>query len=877
MKVQLHLHDAVGDAVARGRATLAALPIVEFCPRTSLTPNIPPFPHLYFGRASETEAVVDRLVGQDSRPAYVAVLGGPGIGKTSLAAAALHSPAVVARFAARRYFVSCDTIADQTTVMSALCGAFGIVASTRRRAETALSRVLAGAPSLLILDNFETAWEADASRQDAEATLAFLGEIDGLSLIVTLRGSERPNGIAWTKPFPPVLLPLDDSAARQTLAAVADVFDGDPRVDELLSCVGNLPLALVLVGTLAQFESLQSLLARFSEVRTAMLKRDVGEHRLNSVDVSISLSLQSPRVQRVPSSVAILSLLSMLPQGVMYSDYRLWAAALPDSERALSALLQTSLVYRTHNNRLHVLPPVRHFMLVQHEPSDVIVHHLYTHYFRLAESLVSGLLDPSNADTVSAVCTEVDNIGFVVRYALQHAPEPRSAVSAAVRIVALFYETGLGSFDLAAVALGAARTAQLDDLVAELLYMWALVSFTYGVAGDPRSLWQEALPLFEKMGNTARVIDATSFVATYLPSEQAVDACNNARRLAEEMGDARRLARSLQRLGFAYTRMGRHTDAREALRQAIDVLRSLGTEPRLFASMLYHSASLDADACDAPSAITRLQEAVAIFDAVRDAANAVHTRTFLARLRLLQGDTASVLQELERALREVRATGNVLGEFEALIVVVNVQLMRGDEVAAAQALQRAEALIRSPGATARARDRPRLLQARGELEMACGDLIAARTSLHGALEASRSRNLAESPEFMLQTEAEALDALGRVEEADGCAAQALICFVVAALVHRKHACQYRLVPVLTRLALVLEDQDADAVLLAVLPPLHRLRFRPVLAETLLCSADISRRRGQDCAARLRAGRALEYFEETGILVGCQRARDVLDI
>ena len=58
---------------------------------------------------------------------------------------------------------------------------------------------------LLTLDNLETPWELKSNRLAVEELLLQLTDIPRLSLLVTLRGAERPSGIPWTRPF---LLPL---------------------------------------------------------------------------------------------------------------------------------------------------------------------------------------------------------------------------------------------------------------------------------------------------------------------------------------------------------------------------------------------------------------------------------------------------------------------------------------------------------------------------------------------------------------------------------------------------------------------------------------------------------------------------------------------
>ncbi|KZV80794.1 hypothetical protein EXIGLDRAFT_704752 [Exidia glandulosa HHB12029] len=130
-----------------------------------LVQRLEPPPLYYCGRTAETESAVTML--DSELPAYVAILGGPGMGKTSLARAMLHHPALTTRFGPKRYFVACDAADSRMTLLSLLSSAFGIATRSGSAAKRALKSVLHG-PSLLVLDNFESAWESPEQRQETE-------------------------------------------------------------------------------------------------------------------------------------------------------------------------------------------------------------------------------------------------------------------------------------------------------------------------------------------------------------------------------------------------------------------------------------------------------------------------------------------------------------------------------------------------------------------------------------------------------------------------------------------------------------------------------------------------------------------------------------
>lgn len=392
------------DALAAKREAqlraISALPTPAYAP-------IPPAPQLQFGRANETRAVVDALTNED-HAGRTAILGGPGIGKTTLAAAALHHPAVAERFGTRRFFVPCDAAEGRASCLTVITDAFGIVATAPSAALKGLERVLGGEPAVLVLDNFESAWEGAEQRAAAEEVLAFLDGLKQLSVIVTMRGSERPQGMQWTRPFLDPLSPLSQSAAKQVFLSIANVDELDPDVDALLERLDNMPLALVLMANLAQYTPLPALLAQWDESATAMLVRGA-----TSLDVSIDMSLRSPRMQAVPDAQTLLSILALLPAGAMDTDVQTWSSEL--SPRALGVLLLTALATRTADGRVHVLAPIRSFMWSNYRPSGDCVTSVVRFYLDLAGLASTAALNP---ESLALISPELANIDSVIRFVL---------------------------------------------------------------------------------------------------------------------------------------------------------------------------------------------------------------------------------------------------------------------------------------------------------------------------------------------------------------------------------------------------------------------------------------------------------------------------
>ncbi|KAJ7244702.1 hypothetical protein C8J57DRAFT_1725593 [Mycena rebaudengoi] len=149
---------------------------------------LPPFPQIFHGREAELQDVVNILV-QNS--AHIAILGAGGMGKTSLATAALHNLQVEAKYT-QRYFVPCHSSPTCTELVATIADHVGLEKGSNMAKK--IAHYFAHAPpSLLVLDNLETCWESLACRSEVEEFLSLLTDVSHLALIITLRGAASRN------------------------------------------------------------------------------------------------------------------------------------------------------------------------------------------------------------------------------------------------------------------------------------------------------------------------------------------------------------------------------------------------------------------------------------------------------------------------------------------------------------------------------------------------------------------------------------------------------------------------------------------------------------------------------------------------------------
>jgi hypothetical protein len=119
--------------------------------------------------------------------------------------------------------------------------------------------------------------------------------------------------------------PLEQDAAQQTFIDIADNTHDPKEVEKVLSLTDNMPLAINLIAHLVDSEGCSLVLSHWEEEKTSLISD--GYDRTSNLDLSISLSLSSPRLDTHPHSKNLLSLLSMLPDGL--PDIELVQSKLP--------------------------------------------------------------------------------------------------------------------------------------------------------------------------------------------------------------------------------------------------------------------------------------------------------------------------------------------------------------------------------------------------------------------------------------------------------------------------------------------------------------------------------------------------------------------
>ncbi|KAF9483672.1 TPR-like protein [Pholiota conissans] len=325
----------------------------------------------------ELEPVIDKLVdmlhGKGS--SRIAILGAEGMGKTTCSLSALHDARISERFAAI-YYLSCECITDAQLLLVGLAQILGIPpAQSLANLFSSISIVLNKPDTLLCLDSFETPWGPLNVRNAVEDLLSAISTTPNLSLIVAIKGTERPLRVAWSEPLLPPLDKLSQRGAEMIVQDIAGVRVVDQNIHSLLVAAEGMPLAITLISSLLRdgVETSSSLWRRWLYMerrKESVWGEYVSFTQVSKIDAAIAISIDSPQMNKHPDATTILAALSLLPDGFSSSpaDLEKLLNFLEPNEvhRCLRTLQNLALAWtdETSNpHRIRILPAVESYCL----------------------------------------------------------------------------------------------------------------------------------------------------------------------------------------------------------------------------------------------------------------------------------------------------------------------------------------------------------------------------------------------------------------------------------------------------------------------------------------------------------------------------------
>lgn len=668
-------------------------------------PRLPARPRC-FGREAEIRDLAEALCGDP--PAPIPVLGPAGAGKTTIILAALHEARVAERFGRRRWFIRCDGATGRDSLVGAI--ARTVCPDAVPPLEPKVFSVLEAAPAVLALDNLETPWERETT--EVEELLSELAAIPGLAMAVALRGGQRPFGPSWREAIHAG--PLDPESARSAFLAVAgEHFQDDPDLDPLLLELDGLALAVVLLASQAEGEpDLSMLRLRWQEQRTALLRRAGAKERQQSLEVSLELSIDSPRM--TDESRRLLSILSLLPEGVAREDL---AALLPaHGIEAASVLRKVGLAF-DQGSRLRMLAPVREYVRRSHPPGGGDFDRAADHYLGLAE-LGSEISSELGAQIIQRLRPETGNLDTMILAGLE-LPDPSPAIQSALGYAELVRIAGIGGVPILEKACRAAQATGDARLEADCIHMLGDVYLYRALYNQAKACYERSIELHKTIQNRkgeacsiARIAEIHVNRAEFIEAKPLYE---KVLVIFRTSGDIYWQAHCLLGLGSSAIYHGKYKEGRSQVEQARALFRRtnnvLGE-----ANCLRLLGQSSFEHVDYKASQAEFSEALRIFKATGSLLGEANCLRNLGQISRRQGDLATAYSQSIRALALSRRVGSLLGEANCLLSLGETAIDLGNYKVAEESISLAKLHFRQIGQTA------------GEVNAltSMGDLAAAR-------------------------------------------------------------------------------------------------------------------------------------------------------
>ncbi|EIN10155.1 TPR-like protein [Punctularia strigosozonata HHB-11173 SS5] len=652
-------------------------PVLPNLPISSVKP-----PRYFFGRDDLVNDLVGKLAGTTQH--HVALLGTGGIGKTSVAQAVIDHETIKSKH--RCSFIRCDPILTAPSlVLAILQGITGSNASQNGDLIAQLESTLrAAGPVILVLDNFESPWDAGGTRGDLGDVLRTLTALPNVQLILTMRGDSPPakGKVHW---LPVSLEPLSSSSARQLFLSVnPDTPEDEHRdLDRLLEQCGGLPLAVNLLANVKGPFACSILLQQWEKRFPSLLK---DEHqsptRLTSLDVSISLSLNSAAMKSVPEAKELLAVICRLPDGIQGGVQQLidMDLGLEDVVGVLAVILSAALAFSSSDGSIHVLSPIRQYVMAHHVLAKPQSEALVRYYV----DLVNEHADKEPGDdgfkrAYDILTPEMGNIIFLFKKELNPNKGNFKAIARAAFKFTAFQYWSRPSTELIDVLLGDWRdddtgASHADSLTsrAELLmgmnkYLPAQNDFDAALqestlAGDQAAVarCQQSLGEIHRMRNE---------------HDQAIEKLTRAFEVLSEIGDLLRAAQCQQSLGNIHLMRYEHDRAIEKLTRALEVLSEIGD--RLGAAQCQRSLGDIHSYChEYDQAIEKLTRALEVFSEIGDRLGVAQCQQSLGNIHRMRDEHDQAIEKLTRALEVFSEIGDRLGAAQCQQSLGNIHLMR---------------------------------------------------------------------------------------------------------------------------------------------------------------------------------------------------------
>ena len=703
----------------------------------------------------------------------LAILGGGGQGKTSVALHVMHHPLVVEAFRDDRVWVPCAEATTISLFLELLATSLGIPKSAKdRRAEIMQKLKTEERRRALLLDNFETPWDIDGHQSEVEDIISGLASVQEVSIIITMRAYVPPTAtsrMTWTPPTLQPLAVLHKKAARELYIALDPPAESDPSLDALLAALDYVPLAVTLMARVGLYgETPSMLLERWKDSRDSTNVLHLGTDRLSSVKVSIEMSLNSNIMKSNPDALYLLSVLSMLPSGIRREFISKLTPGII-SARAIVTLLQATLI--TLENPLQiirVLAPIRLYMLQHHPLTAEARSLLHGFYYTLLDKYYSMPGDALWVETLARLGPEEANIETILLDGMNH-PDTFEDRPKAIEAALQFTRYQLFStprLEIVRACGDCSRKIGNLDLLGRSLYRLGDMLRILRHYSEATTTLEEAREAFQEAGDTGWATVCSFNLGRTLEMMGENDAAETALKQAQaaflEMGDITKAGEALYSIAKTYGNRGRFRDQEVALREALADFEGINDAFRGA-----HCLRGIGDACKrrgdydaAEVALTRARESFLKMGDDIGQAECLQTLGDIMRLRGRYDEAHSTLKEAREIFLR---SGDVLRQAESNLSLGMIALALGRfsdaEAGVKQAKEAFDLIGSEEGKTRCLAFRGNVLRARGQFEKA--ELV-----LKDAKESFKGMENAQGEADCLRDLGELYFARGRLREAE---------------------------------------------------------------------------------------------------------------